>query len=147
MTKTIRRIFSIGLVLAMCMTLALTASASSDMRSAGIYGFISGESAQDAEDMHKLNTTTRVTRNPDGAYLKTEALYYDVETLLPSTSATSEAGVTGFVKDLTIYITIEGIPNHAYVNHYVIDPETSEIIYDAYTETEIVWDMMGISVE
>lgn len=145
MTKTIRRMLSLVMALAICLSFALSVSASSDSRTAGIYGFIHGYCAQDELEPHILNTTTRVTRNPDGAYLKTQAEYYEKETPLPSDAAISQAGDKILTQDLTIFVTIEGIPDTAYVNHHVCDVNdegVEEIKYSAFTYTSVEFESM-----
>lgn len=145
MTKTIRRMLSLVMVLAICMSVAVAASASSDSRTAGIYGFISGDCAQDETRVHALHTTTRVTRNPDAAYLKTEVEYYRGEHALTVDSAYSEAQAKTFIYESPILINDQGAPETAYVNHHVIriSHDDEFILYSAFTYTSIEFESIG----
>lgn len=145
MTKTIRRMLSLVMVLAICMSVAVAASASSDSRTAGIYGFISGDCAQDETRVHALHTTTRVTRNPDAAQLKTEVEFYNGETLLTTSRAYSDAQAKTFSYEFPILINVQGTPDTAYVNHHVmrISDDDEFILYSAFTYTSIEFESIG----
>lgn len=140
MTKTIRRALSLTLVFVLCTALALTAYAEAASDLAGIYGSIRGNCSQDSEMPHCLHTTTKVTRNPNGAYLKTEMECYLGETSTLADEAISETGATEFSNDFVIFVNIEGFPDTAYTNHYVMDPDTGLPVYDTYTYEYLVWN-------
>lgn len=145
MTKTIRRVLSLTMLLAICMSVAVAASASSDSREADIYGFISGYCEQDEVRVHALHTTTRVTRNPDAAQLKTEIEYYEGETRLTADQSYSDENATTFDYESPILIYGLGIPDAAYVNHRVVHISDDEefILYSAFTYTSIEFESIG----
>lgn len=146
MTKATRRILSLCMAIAMCATFALTASASSVSSSAGVYVVLEGEVTQDTIMPHTLHTTTSVVRNPNGSYLKTEMECYSGSLYTLSDESVSEAGETDFTHDFTIWVeSYETRPDLACANHYVIDPDTSEILYDVYTSVTLSWDTTGLS--
>lgn len=67
--KSKHRIVAVILVLSLCLSLAIAASAVSTFAIAGIYGKLHGSNTIQNGDLIELTATTRVSVNPDTAYL------------------------------------------------------------------------------
>ncbi len=114
--KSTRRILCLIMVIAVCMTMAITAFAAS--ASAGSYGTISGSCYQSAG---YLPTSTTITTNPDSATLRiTVRTTTSSNTQVASTSMTSAAGATSFSYTYPIVYHPDAIPSKASCTHYVV---------------------------
>lgn len=126
------RILTSALALGLCASMAISASAAFGAP-AGIYGTISGRSSQDANDLNLFNTTTRVSQNPDLAYLRTSVDFQNgLDTLTSLSSKNTVRGATLYDHGFPIYFTIEGRPTQARVAHQVLGGTQAPTGYTYY---------------
>ncbi len=126
------RILTSALALGLCASMAISASAAFGAP-AGIYGTISGRSSQDANDLNLFNTTTRVSQNPDLAYLRTSVDFQNgLDTLTSLSSKNTVRGATRYDHGFPIYFTIEGRPTQARVAHQVLGGTQAPTGYTYY---------------
>ena len=126
------RILTSALALGLCASMAISESAAFGAP-AGIYGTISGRSSQDANDLNLFNTTTRVSQNPDLAYLRTSVDFQNgLDTLTSLSSKNTVRGATRYDHGFPIYFTIEGRPTQARVAHQVLGGTQAPTGYTYY---------------
>lgn len=135
--KINRRILSAILAVILCFSLAVGVSAASSSGYAGIYGTISGNSAQSTSSYHQLDTRTSVSQNPDSAILKTTVEFTDGVNYLSGDAVSSARGAVMLSYNFGIFMNIEGTPRMAYTAHRVEEGYNSPVGYACYNSTPI----------
>lgn len=108
--KTVRRLIALMLIIVLCMSIAITASAAVSSKEAGIYGTLSCTSQKRGTDIYGKTT---VTTNPDNAYLLVKYTINLSGGTQTKTNGTSQRGVTSFeyIRSYLNYTT-DGVPTY-----------------------------------
>lgn len=130
MKKTIRRTFSLCVLVVLCMAMALTASAASGMKPAGEYGKLRAECFQNTANPYILNASTSVTRNNNGARLEMHLDIWELGGTTALYTFTSEPGDLLLACDIPLYTAIDFEPERVHSSHYIIDPETGDYLFE-----------------
>lgn len=129
------RVLTSALALGLCASMAISASAAFG-EDAGIYGIVSGRSSQDSNDLNLFNTTTRVSQNPDRAYLMTTVEFKNESSSLTELSSRSVTGVTQYNHSFPIHFTVAGRPTYAITAHEVRGGSQAERGYVYYDHVQ-----------
>ena len=131
------KLLSVILTLLLCLSLAITTSATSTFEIAGIYGKIHGSSSESTSETYMVNTTTTISRNPDTAYLLVEADFCNGSQTIHATDERSSRGVLSFSVGFPIFFDIQEIPEYAYFAHNVRGGSQSESGFVCYTSVDV----------
>lgn len=139
--RNANRMLTLAMVISIVMTLALTANAVIPLgKPAGIYGYVYGTSSQGNQ---AIETTTRVTTNPDGAKLTVTVVTYvdDINDHLTYDISSSAEGVVSYAyRSPLMYSDI--LPEKCYTSHKVSNGESNYANqYDR--EFDIDTDLLG----
>lgn len=130
MKKTIRRTFSLCVVVVLCMAVALTVSAAVGTKTAEEYGRLLAQCSQNTSNPYILNTSTRIAINNKDACL---GMHLDIWELGGTTALytfTSEPGDLLLARDIPLYTAIDFEPERVFSSHYIIDPNTGGYLYE-----------------
>lgn len=125
--KNVRRIISMMLVIALCMSIAVTAMAASTIKAAGIYGTLTCTSQKSGTDIYGKTT---VTTNPDNAFLMVKYTFNLSGGTQIDSNGTSKRGVTSFeyIRSYLNYTT-DGVPTYVYFSGEVRGGSQSPTAY------------------
>lgn len=125
--KTKRSIVALILAFTLCASLAVSVSAASQMKPAGIYGKLRSYVSNDPNG-NWVASSTSITQNPDNARITIEADFSNGVNYTSSFSKSSSRGVTSFSPDLPIYTGTN--PNQVYTAHGVQDGTGDSVCVD-----------------
>ena len=131
--KTICRLALLTFVMALCISLALPASATSKMKLVSGYGKFRGDCHQDEENPYILTMSTSVAQNNSGARLR---MYVDIWGLGDSIYVDgyeSDPGALLLTHDHPLYTTIDFEPERVFVEHYLV-ASNGDILSELFIE-------------
>ena len=132
--KNSRKVLCLVMAVLFCMTMAITVSASSNSRGAGIYGTISGSIRQNGGN---LITSTTITKNPDSAYLAVRIQLSDGTVYTAATYSESSRDVTSYPYTWPMRYAYDQLPVCAFCTHGVQGGNQSGSAYAVYTSVSL----------